>query len=50
MKKSLHAFKHKIKGVIMVSIPLGNNNDLDDLQFCNREKEVSFLSQHFKIN
>ena len=29
----------------MAYLPLGNDNDLDDTQFCNGVEEISFLSE-----
>ena len=37
------------KGVIMSSLPLGNDNDLDDTQFYNRIEEISFLSDNLEL-
>lgn len=33
----------------MVSLPLGNDNDLDDSQFYNRVDEISFISDNLKL-
>ena len=33
----------------MVNLPLGNDNDLDDLQFYNRIEEISFLSDNLEL-
>ncbi len=38
-----------IKGEIMTSLPLGNDNDLDDAQFYNRVDEISFLSDNLEL-
>lgn len=38
-----------IKGEIMTSLPLGNDNDLDDTQFYNRVDEISFLSDNLEL-
>ena len=37
------------KGVIMSSLPLGNDNDLDDTQFYNRINEISFISDNLEL-
>ena len=33
----------------MASLPLGNDNDLDDSQFYNRVDEISFISDNLEI-
>ena len=33
----------------MTSLPLGNDNDLDDTQFYNRVDEISFLSDNLEL-
>ena len=33
----------------MTSLPLGNDNDLDDAQFYNRVDEISFLSDNLEL-
>ena len=33
----------------MSSLPLGNDNDLDDAQFYNRTEEISFLSDNLEL-
>ena len=33
----------------MASLPLGNDNDLDDTQFYNRINEISFLSDNLEL-
>jgi len=35
--------------MIMASLPLGNDNDLDDTQFYNRTEEISFLSDNLSL-
>lgn len=37
------------KGVIMSSLPLGNDNDLDDTQFYNRVEEISFIFDNLEL-
>lgn len=53
MKFTLHSYgmflKILIKGEIMTSLPLGNDNDLDDTQFYNRVDEISFLSDNLEL-
>ena len=53
MEFTLHSYgmflKILIKGEIMTSLPLGNDNDLDDAQFYNRVDEISFLSDNLEI-
>ena len=53
MKFTLHLYgmflKILIKGEIMTSLPLGNDNDLDDTQFYNRVDEISFLSDNLEL-
>ena len=53
MEFTLHSFgmflKILIKGEIMTSLPLGNDNDLDDTQFYNRVDEISFLSDNLEL-
>lgn len=36
-------------GIIMASLPLGNDNDLDDSQFYNRVNEISFISNTLEL-
>ena len=38
------------KGVNMTSLPLGNDNDLNDAQFYNRIDEISFIRDNLEIN
>ena len=33
----------------MASLPLGNDNDLDDSQFYNRVDEISFISDNLEL-
>lgn len=53
MEFTLHSYgmflKILIKGEIMTSLPLGNDNDLDDAQFYNRVDEISFLSDNLEL-
>ena len=53
MEFTLHSYgmflKILIKGEIMTSLPLGNDNDLDDTQFYNRVDEISFLSDNLEL-
>jgi GTPase SAR1 family protein len=53
MEFTLHSYgmflKILIKGEIMTSLPLGNDNDLDDTQFYNRVNEISFLSDNLEL-
>ena len=53
MEFTLHLYgmflKILIKGEIMTSLPLGNDNDLDDTQFYNRVDEISFLSDNLEL-
>lgn len=53
MEFTLHSYgmflKILIKGEIMISLPLGNDNDLDDAQFYNRVDEISFLSDNLEL-
>ena len=53
MEFSLHLYKMfpniLNKGVIMSSLPLGNDNDLDDTQFYNRVEEISFISDNLEL-
>ena len=53
MEFSLHLYKMfpniLNKGVIMSSLPLGNDNDLDDTQFYNRINEISFISDNLEL-
>lgn len=37
------------EGAIMSSLPLGNDNDLDDTQFYNRVEEISFISDNLEL-
>ena len=37
------------KGVNMTSLPLGNDNDLNDAQFYNRIDEISFIRDNLEI-
>ena len=37
------------EGVIMASLPLGNNTNLDDTQFYNRIEEISFISDNLEV-
>ena len=37
------------EGAIMSSLPLGNDNDLDDTQFYNRTEEISFISDNLEM-
>lgn len=53
MEFTLHSYgmflKILIKGEIMTSLPLGNDNDLADTQFYNRVDEISFLSDNLEL-
>lgn len=53
MEFTLHSYgmflKILIKGEIMTSLALGNDNDLDDAQFYNRVDEISFLSDNLEL-
>ena len=53
MEFTLHSYgmflKILIKGEIMTSLPLGNDNDLDDTQFYNRVDGISFLSDNLEL-
>ncbi len=53
MEFTLHSYgmflKILIKCEIMTSLPLGNDNDLDDTQFYNRVDEISFLSDNLEL-
>lgn len=53
MEFTLHSYgmflKILIKGEIMTSLPLGNDNDLNDTQFYNRVDEISFLSDNLEL-
>lgn len=53
MEFTLHSYgmflKILIKGEIMTSLPLGNDNDLYDAQFYNRVDEISFLSDNLEL-
>lgn len=52
MQFTLHLniiFLKILLGEIMGTLPLGNDNDLDDSQFYNRVDEISFISDNLKM-
>ena len=42
-------FIYDIKGDCMGTLPLGNDNDLDDTQFYNRVNEISFIKDNLEL-
>lgn len=53
MEFPLHSYelfpKILTEGVMMSSLPLGNDNDLDDDQFYNRTEEIPSISDNLEL-